>query len=49
MKDTILERAFMIFMLTLTLAAVSYAMGAIVSLSGHQLVLQAIQLNSGAQ
>lgn len=42
MKDTIIERAFMIFMLTLTLAAISYAMGSLVALNGHQLVLQAM-------
>jgi len=43
MKDSILERVLMIFMLTLTLASIAYCMGAIVALSGNMLVLNAIQ------
>ena len=43
MKDTILERAFMISMLTLAFASIAYAMGALISLNGTMVILSAIQ------
>lgn len=43
MKDTILERFFMISMLTIALASIAYAMGALISLNGTMVILNAIQ------
>jgi len=42
--ETLFERVFMISMLTIALAAISYAMGAIIRLNGTMVILSAMRV-----